>query len=319
LPQGRFNDNTLAQQIAGVKQLMARGVNKAKMHHYVPRGYLARFTDDRGFLHVYDRRRRVRWRQKPDEVMKINKYYRQEWVPEGVDPNIMELTLGEWLETHAKDAIDRLVDAPTQLSEDDASYLLVYIELQRIRVPKQAARAKELMRELILRLAPPKAVKAITSGEFQLTMKDSARFEYMRMSTGMISPWFKRMNWEVIAAEDDASFITTDSPVSFYNPCFPPPEDAGIGRVGTEVFFPLSSRHVLLMRHPEKSKGSAASLMDVLPDPPRDDARIQITHGEVWNRKRVDNFNWILVQLSSDLIVSNSPEVLHRCTDCDPS
>ncbi len=30
--------------------------------------------------------------------MKINSYYCQDWVPPGVDPNILEKGLGEWLE-----------------------------------------------------------------------------------------------------------------------------------------------------------------------------------------------------------------------------
>ena len=67
------------------------------------------------------------------------------------------------------------------------------------------------------------------SSAVQLTIKDSARFDYMRMMVGQLSPWLSRMEWEVFAAEDGASFITTDSPVSFYNPFFPPPAEAGTG------------------------------------------------------------------------------------------
>lgn len=116
--------------------------------------------------------------------MKINYYYRQEWVPTGVDPNILEKTFGEWLETVAKDSIDRLIHCPAELTDEDIATLLTYIEMQRIRVPRQSDIAKELMRATILRLAPPDAVSAIQSGEVLLTMKDSARFDYMRMIIG---------------------------------------------------------------------------------------------------------------------------------------
>lgn len=74
------------------------------------------------------------------------------------------------------------------------------------------------MRKTLLRLAPPAAVKAITSGEVQLQIKDSARFDYMRIVVGTLSPWFGRMEWEVFA-EDGASFITTDSPVTLQPVC----------------------------------------------------------------------------------------------------
>lgn len=296
---------------------MKRGVNKAKMHHFVPRSYLARFADDHGFLHVFDRSTRSFRRQRPKKVMKINSYYRQEWVPEGVDPNIMETMLGEWLEAEAKGAIDRLIGAPAQLTEDDTASLLTYIELQRIRVPRQAATAKALMRTTLLRIAPPAAVKAIISGEVQLKIKDSARFDYMRMVVGSLSPWFGRMEWEVFAAEDGASFVTTDSPVSFYNSSVPPPVEAGIGLAGTMVFFPLSSRHTLLMRHPEYSQDSVASPLELLSKPTHEDVQIPIIHGAIWSREVVDNFNWKLVQLSSKLIVADSQKVLSRCINDD--
>ncbi|MDO8786701.1 MAG: DUF4238 domain-containing protein [Sulfuritalea sp.] len=292
---------------------MERGTNKAKMHHFVPRSYLARFADDQGFVHVYDRNTRSLRRQRPKNVMKINSYYRQEWAPEGVDPNIMEMMLGEWLEAEAKGAIDRLIEAPAQLTDDDTANLMAYIELQRTRVPRQAATAKALMRATILRIAPPAAVKAITSGEVQLKIKDSARFDYMRMMVGMLSPWFGRMEWEVFEADGGASFIATDSPVSFYNSSILPPAEAGIGLAGTMVFFPLSSRHTLVMRHPEYSQIGAASPLDVLPTPKHEDGQIPIIHGAIWSREVVDNFNWKLVQLSSRLIVAESSEVLSRC------
>lgn len=76
--------------------------NKPKIHHFVPRSYLARFTDDEGFLHVFDRSSDQFRRQKPKEIMRINSYYRQAWAPAGVDPDILENGLGEWLEADAK-------------------------------------------------------------------------------------------------------------------------------------------------------------------------------------------------------------------------
>lgn len=292
---------------------MERGANKAKMHHFVPRSYLARFADDEGFVHVFDRNTQSLRRQRPKNVMKINSYYRQEWAPEGVDPNIMEMMLGEWLEAEAKGAIDRLIETPAQLTDSDTANLMGYIELQRTRVPRQAATAKALMRATILRMAPLATVKAISSGEVQLKIKDSARFDYMRMMVGMLSPWFGRMEWEVFAADDGASFIATDSPVSFYNSSILPPAEAGIGLVGTMVFFPLSSRYTLVMRHPEYRQGGVISPLDVLPTPKHEDGQIPIIHGAIWSREVVDNFNWKLMQLSSRLIVAKSSEVLRRC------
>ena len=252
--------------------------------------------------------------KKPKKVMKINKYYHQKWAPDGVDPNILEKTFGEWIESLAKDSIDRLIHHPNELTEDDTTTLLTFFETQRIRVPRQAAEAKELMREIILRLAPHDAVSAISSGKVILSIKDSVRFNYMQLMTGRFSLWFGRMEWEVFEAESGSAFITTDSPISLYNSEALPPAEAGLALAGTFVFFPLNSRFTLIMRHPEFHKDSSISAVTVLPDPPNEDGRLSITHGAVWSRKVITNFNWKMVQLSDRLIVGKSKDIIEACT-----
>jgi hypothetical protein len=297
---------------------MKRGACDPKMHHYVPKSYLARFCDEDGFLHILDRSSGQYRRQRPKEVMKINSYYRQDWAPAGIDQNIFEKTLGEWLEAEAKDSIDRLIDLPASLTDQDTATLLIYIELQRIRVPRQAEAAKKQMREVVLRLAPADALEAIQSGKVVLTIKDSARFDYMRMVTGKLHPWFGKMEWEVFKAEADASFVTTDSPVSLYNAVAPPPAEPGLALAGTMVFFPLSSRHVLLMRHSEYRLNENISPIEVLPEPSVEDGHISITHGAIWEKEAVNEFNWKMMQLSNKLVVGNSRKILQECIASHP-
>jgi hypothetical protein len=244
--------------------------------------------------------------------MKIGQYYRQEWAPPGIDPLIFETTLGAWLEPDAKDAIDRLISKT--LSETDMANLVIYLELQRIRVPRQGERGKALMRETILRFVPAEVVSMITSGDFTLTMEDSARFDYMRMSVGAYHPWFGKMEWEIFEAGQGASFVTSDSPVSLYNPMIPPPEEAGIGLAGTMVFFPLCSKYVLVMRHRAVRFEAGLSHVSVLDDVPSvADSSISITRGSVWDADTVSRFNWKMLQLSDRLIVARSEDTLQAC------
>lgn len=245
--------------------------------------------------------------------MHVRYYYRQEWAPAGVDQNVLEERLGEWLERTAKNAIDRLILTPSELPEQDIATFLVYLEFQRVRVPRQAERAKALMRDTILRLAPPDIIADIQAGKFQLTMKKSARFDYMRMMVGQLHPWFARMEWEVIEAEKGSTFVTTDSPLSLYNAACPPPAEAGIALAGTIVLFPLDSRHLLIMRHPEYRKTPSISRLKILPDPIRGDGLLPVTRGAVWSRNMVTSHNWKMVQLSDRLVVGESKEVLEQC------
>jgi hypothetical protein len=141
-----------------------------KSHHYVPESYLWRFADTRGFQHIRDRARRQTRRQRQDQVMAINAYYCQTWAAQGVDPNIFEIELGKGLESEARGVIDKLIMSPQSLNEYDTASLLNYLEVQRIRVPRQAETAKVLMRDAILNSAPTDVVARITAGHLQLTI-----------------------------------------------------------------------------------------------------------------------------------------------------
>lgn len=283
--------------------------NTPKSHHYVPESYLRRFTDSKGYLHIRDTARNQTRYQTPKKIMKIDAYYRQAWAPSGIDQNILENHLASGIENQVKRVIDCLIESPENLTDDYAATLLVYMEIQRIRVPRQAAWAKVLMRETILRLAPANITAQINSGAFQLTMKDSARFDYMRMALGTIHPWLARMEWEIFEAEEGSSFITTDSPVSFYNSACPPPAEAGVGLAGTMVFFPLSSRKLLLMRHPECR---SAMPLTVLKEPTAQSITAELSHGVVWDATIVRNTNWKLARLAHELFVADSESTLRQ-------
>lgn len=288
---------------------MPQRPNTPKNHHYVPESYLHRFTDSKGRLHVRDFARNQQRYQTPNEVMKIGRYYRQTWAPTGIDHNILENGLASGLESEIKSVIDCLIQCPEDLTADYAATLLVYLEIQRIRVPRQAAWAKDLMRETLLRLAPAHIAAQVDSGELQLSMKDSARFDYMRMAIGSIHPWLAHMEWEIFEAEADSSFITTDSPVSFYNSACPPPAEPGVGLAGTIVLFPLSSRKLLLMRHPECR---SATPLTVIEKPTAQVSTVALSHGVVWKATIVKNTNWKLARLAHELFVAESEATLNQ-------
>jgi len=281
--------------------------SQPKNHHYVPESYLKRFTDGAGFLYIRDVIRGHTRRQRPDKVMTINAYYRQAWATQGVDPNIFEIELGKGLESETREVIDKLIMSPHTLNDHNTASLLNYLELQRIRIPRQAQIAEALMREAILNSAPADIVADVAAGRLQLDMKDSARFEYMKMALGSIHPWLAEMEWEIFEAAPGTAFITTDSPVSFFNARIPPPAEAGIGLAGTVVLFPLCSRKLLLMRHPQirsKPPLTELSLPELL------DGLIAVSQGVVWDRDLVELTNRRMAHLAHELIVGESMDAL---------
>ena len=71
-------------------------MGRQKQHHFVPEWYLREFSDNDGFLHVFDKQSGLWRRQRPRKIMRRNGYYSQEWVPEGIDPNILENRFGQY-------------------------------------------------------------------------------------------------------------------------------------------------------------------------------------------------------------------------------
>lgn len=286
-----------------------------KKNHFVPVSYLGRFVDPDGFLHVFDRKFSQWRRQRPKEVMHQRHYYRQEWAPPGIDQDLLEKYVGESLESAAAEVIDHLINPPLELDDQVSANFFMYLEFQRIRVPRQIEMGKKLMRDRILFLCPANVTKDILGGKVRLMMKKSAGFIYLKEMMGQINPWFARMKWEVIKAEDGAAFITTDSPVSFWNAACLPPAEAGIGLLGTVVLFPLSPQYLLIMRHPEYKKDAKTLSLKVLAEPTLEDRLVPITTGKVWTRMTVVNHNKVMRVLSDRLLVAESRQVLEECID----
>jgi len=282
-----------------------------KRHHFVPESYLRGFVeDDTGVLNVYDRRSDMWRRQKPKQVMVRNKYYYQHNAPDGVDKNILEKTLGISVEPEGLKALTKLIEMPETLDDEDTASILNYLQLQRIRVPRQADVAKAIAKTAITHEVSKteRGRDALKHG--QIKIEDSFRFDFMHIVTGMLSPYLSRMTWELIEADQGSSFITSDSPVSFINAGVLPPADPGIGLYGTVVIYPINKRFLLLMRHPEYEVGDKGA-MDVLPRGlDIEDGVIEIRKDILWSKEEVQMQNKIMLQTSQDLIVGESKEIL---------
>jgi len=192
-----------------------------KHHHFVPRWYLEKFTDPHsGFLHVYDRKTEAWRKQKPDKLMKINRYYKQSHVPDGIDPYILERGFGSWLEPKAKDALDKLLYSPSELDAEDSAIIMLYLELQRLRVPRQAEMVKQLLTTFmntdLLDELPPELASMVRNKQVIVKINDSFRFNFMHGVTGSLIPYFARMHWSIVKAREGYGFVTSDSPVAFF-------------------------------------------------------------------------------------------------------
>lgn len=150
-------------------------------------------------------------------------------------------------------------------------------------------------------------------GEFQLTIKDSFRFDYWRMMNDKLTPYLGRMDWEIIEAAPDAAFVTSDSPVCFLNPASFPFAEPGIGLAGTILAFPLNNKQLLILRHPEHLQEDSATRE--VPEWTSEHRMATVTFGALWNEEGVNRHNARMLALADRIIVSCNKETLKKCVD----
>jgi hypothetical protein len=243
--------------------------------------------------------------------MAINHYYRQEWAPPGVDVNVLEKMFATLVEPKGCEAFKKLL-MRKPFDADAYAAMLTYLEFQRIRVPRQAKAAFAIVRAALEQYLPADVAEAVARGEVRIVIKDSVRFEMMRKVIGRVTEWLLRMKWLIHTAAPETSFITSDSPVCFYNGHLLPPAEPGIALAGTMVVFSLNSSHLLLMAHPEAGRVGVNPLA-LLPSSDPVDDEPSIADGGVLEPAWVQHFNKVILRLCDHLIVGNSKQVLEQC------
>jgi hypothetical protein len=299
-------------------------VPRPKRHHIVPESYLNGFVDpESDCLHAYDKISGNYWTPKPWNVMVIGNYYRQNHAPEGVDPDVLEKGFGSWIESIVKNSFSKLVNNPHTLTNEDTSNIITYLELQHTRVPRQVELAKRFSKTGRLRRALQETFPELGLEESTLASSDHFRFDFMKMFWGVFAHYFSRMNWEVVTAPGTCSFITSDSPVSFYNIACPPPIEAGIALAGTMVFFPLDFQHLLVLRHRAYVRDTIENATEEIFYDRTEPTEFDLIYGGVITEDQVDRFNYIMLHLSDRIIVGKSKTIIDRiiesCPQDDPT
>lgn len=277
-------------------------MSQPKKHHFVPKSYLESFSDEKDFLHIYSKRTGLYRKGKASKQMVITNYYRQVWVPEGVDQNVLEKVLGSGIEPSGITALRKMGRTPVKLTYEDISLILVYLSFQRVRCPRQADLAKTQIESYF-------SQRKDSQGIPDYRLNESFRFDFIKYTLELFTPYFQRMNWELIEADSESEFITSDSPVTFINEKVIPPNEPGIALYGTMVVFPISTKILLIMKHPQYINGAKHALEAMSLDMELVDITIGIQRHK-WAKDAVNKHNWCFYKQSQDVIAASSKLIL---------
>ena len=232
-----------------------------KRHHFVPVTYLKQFTDEDGFLHVYRKGDlSAPFLSKPERTGFANHYYSQP-LPNGTtDNSALERVLGT-IETEWPNCYQRIV-RQTSISHREFVDLITFMLVQRVHVPAcrdtvehlLATHVKTSLRELALGNHLPPLPREYPSLLDNIEVSiDPHQSLYAMTGIGQgFSRIIDQIGFEFVHNKTEIPFISSDNPVSAWNPTVPEkllrPYHVDGPKPIMELFFPVSSR-ILLRGH----------------------------------------------------------------------
>ena len=237
-----------------------------RRHHYVPRFYLERFTDQKGRLGAFDRQRGSSITTSPGAVAVERDFYR---LPENtvLPVNLLEEALSAE-EAGAALAIQDIV-ATGVVSPLNRELLVLHIALQMLRTRRQRNSIGAMATWLATNLAQVNLNRRLEAGEFEkesehalaesalqqlvdgqirVTLNEQALLgvslrEADRIGEALRTGW----NWIVVVLTTP-KFITSDHPICLLGEPEPGSPSSNVGvQSALEIWFPLDPRHALVL------------------------------------------------------------------------
>ena len=222
-------------------------------HHYVPQRYLRNFEcpDNPGFTWQHDKRTGDTRLVSIKQAAQARNYYEQD----------VEQLLATEVESPTNPIIDKLI-AGTPIDAAERHQLALYVATMLMRVPAHRRKALEgypgmvadfarnfrEQFESLIRSTPDADPAILARGRSELGAwaERHATFPPEYILEQIRSPWpyrssvaaIEQMTWRVARSAGPQYFMTSDNPAFYFG-------SYGVGRVESELSFPLSTTHAL--------------------------------------------------------------------------
>jgi hypothetical protein len=227
-------------------------MSQPRKHHYVPKFYLAGFTDNQiadGDLHIVDTSRLKTWVAKPKEAAHQRDFHEVEIGPE-TDPMAVEKILGQ-CEGKWSTVLRNVLEKLSLPNDDTFGDLMMFVAFMAVRVPRiretisnfldEVRRKEEFARKWLEQQGHQ--VESATENDFDKFDQTWHVRQMIRMAI-KLGPWLSLRQWNLWIAEDQApDLICSDSPVvPIWAIPISGPYSPGFGTPNTVVSMPLSRR-----------------------------------------------------------------------------
>lgn len=216
-----------------------------KKHHYVPRFYLKRFSEDGKSICLYNLPNKL----KVDNANLRNQCYKSYFYGKGQD---MEGALADLEEGTARlfSLIDSYGCLPPYGTPEHLA-LLIYILIQSGRTKYSADAADEMHDKLIKHVFREKLepeLKGFNLDDFIVGIKDVSQF--ILRNTIKNYPILLDLGYKLLKNNTSEEFVTSDNPVVKYNQLFSfrtTGNNSGLATKGLQMFFPISPDKLIVL------------------------------------------------------------------------
>jgi hypothetical protein len=239
-----------------------------KKHHYVPRFYLNYFTDNKGFVFVYDKEDNKMFSAKPESIAFEKYYYTIEDETGEADPELIEDLLSH-IETYGGQAFKQLLLRET-LNDNEKSNLCAFIACMFIRGPNYRSNVENIFGQSVEKFSKFVASNATyfnkhidpelkrSFPEENISSEEIRKYilegEYSIKANPIVSLYtgipsiltfgeiFFNMKWNFYVATEELHFLTCDNPVFMFDPTHDPKGKSGVRFLSknVEITFPIS-------------------------------------------------------------------------------
>lgn len=252
---------------------------KARNHHYIPQGYLRRFTEMPNVLHVYNKETKTMRQTSTKGVAYSRDFYTVDTIDEK-DSAEVEENLGH-IESVVLPILSKII-TQNDLSNANRADLAIYIAVQYGRTPVAKARMDRVATILATNEIKKTLVEAVNYADRYREMVEIIRADnsdhyvptrekliewilkpepiakisidkgtyvaHFFDNAKYISEGLLRTKWTVITAQRNSSFITSDNPIALtIDRKLKNHETLAIMLSDVRRYFPLDSKHCLVM------------------------------------------------------------------------
>jgi hypothetical protein len=286
-----------------------------RQHHIVSRVYIEGFcksgTDRVAILDLQNGKIRC---QRPAKILRRRDYFRQKHAPPGKDEFVIEKETSRRIESQLKQIINKVIAGGHGLTQDELITFTRHLELQWLSVPKQANFAKSIAKDFVenIAYAIPGVDEELRKGSLKIDIKDEFRFNFLHdmIKSGEFFTHISRMIWNVWDSPKEYIFVSSDNPVSIFNPRAFPPNVAGIGLIGSVLLFPLTPKHCLELIHPEHETEKYPDFLKPIKIKPFDVSGVRIRAGRTMSYEKAYAVNNMIGLCADRYIFGSRIDVL---------